>query len=217
MDPIAHIRTDFPEKFGVPRQAGLVPELEARIVFEPAYRRDEAVRGIDGFSHLWLVWEFSQSPTSWQPTVRPPRLGGNERMGVFATRSPVRPNRIGLSSVRLLRVDPGPELVVAGADLVDGTPVFDVKPYVPADVHTDARFGFLDRNTDYTLDVVIPAEHAATVPADRLAALEGVLAQDPRPAYQRDDREYGVSFAGVNVRFVVEGRTARVTGVSPLG
>ena len=215
MDPIAHFVSDFPEKFGVPRQAGLVEELVGRVVFEPRCRREEAVRGLKGFSHVWLLWRFSLSPDAWSPTVRPPRLGGNERMGVFATRSPVRPNPIGLSCVRLLAVEPGPELVVAGGDLVDGTPVLDVKPYVPADCHPEASHGFLARNDDYRLEVALPARLARTVPQDRRAALVGVLAEDPRPAYQRDGREYGLTFGGVNVRFVVEGRTLEVVDVTP--
>lgn len=216
MHPIAHVESDFPEKFGVPRQAGLVEELEAVVVFEPEFRSRDAVRGLDGFSHLWLLWVFSQSPGRWSPTVRPPRLGGNERMGVFATRSPVRPNPIGLSCVRLIRIDDGPRLVVAGADLVDGTPIIDVKPYVPADRIDSADYGFLSANTDYGLEVEIPAECAQAIPDDKLAALRGVLAQDPRPAYQRDEREYGVAFAGMNVRFRVRGRRLRVEGVTRL-
>ncbi len=217
MDPIARFESDFPEKFGVPRQAGLVDELVGRVVFEQRFRRAEAVRGLGGFSHVWLLWRFSLSPDGWSPTVRPPRLGGNERMGVFATRSPVRPNPIGLSCVRLLAVEPGPELVVAGGDLVDGTPVLDVKPYVPADCHPEASHGFLACNDDYRLEVDLPDHLARTVPEERRAALVGVLAEDPRPAYQRDGREYGLTFAGVNVRFVVEGRTLRVVDVTPCG
>ncbi len=214
--PIAHIETDFPQKFGVPRQAGLVPELEGRVVFEPDYRIPDTVRGLEGFSHVWLLWLFSQSPTEWSPTVRPPRLGGNQRMGVFATRSPVRPNRLGLSCVRLLRVDDGPQLVVAGADLVDGTPILDVKPYVPADRVEDPRRGWLDALEQRGLDVEIPDDLAARIPDERLSALRGVLAQDPRPAYQRDQREYGVAFAGRNVRFTVDGNLLRVIDVTRL-
>lgn len=217
MEPIARIHTDFPEKFGVPRQAGLVPALEGRIVFEPKYRCDDAIRGIEGFSHLWLIWECTQAPERWSATVRPPRLGGNVRMGVFATRSPVRPNRIGLSSVRLVGVDPGPELIVAGADLVDGTPLWDIKPYVPSDVHAEASFGFIDGNTDYRLEVFIPDKLLCRIPEDRREALIGVLSEDPRPAYQRDQRVYGLAFAGYNVRFHVEGRKLVVQNITALG
>lgn len=217
MEPIATIRTDFPEKFGVPRQAGLVPELEGRVIFEPAFRSLDAVRGLEGFSHIWLVWLFSKSPAEWTPTVRPPRLGGNERMGVFATRAPVRPNPIGLSCVRLVRVDPGPELVVAGADLVDATPILDIKPYVPADAQSNARYGFLSRNASYRLRVHIPDELLAQVPDTKRKALVGLLSEDPRPAYQRDGRSYGVAFAGYNVRFHVEDETLFVDAITRLG
>lgn len=217
MEPIATIRTDFPEKFGVPRQAGLVPELEGRVIFQPAFRSSDAVRGLEGFSHIWLVWLFSKSPAEWSPTVRPPRLGGNERMGVFATRAPVRPNPIGLSCVRLVRVDPGPELVVAGADLVDATPILDIKPYVPADAHPDARYGFLSRNASYRLQVQIPDELLTQVPDAKREALVGLLSEDPRPAYQRDGRAYGVAFAGYNVRFHVEDETLFVDAITQLG
>lgn len=211
-NPIAHIRSDFSEKFGIPRQSGLVPELRARVVFEPEYRNPDAIRGLDGFSHLWLIWEFSAAPDSsapsWTPTVRPPRLGGEVRMGVFATRSPNRPNPIGLSSVQLLAIEQdravGPVLLVGGADLLDGTPIHDIKPYVAADLHPDAQLGFTVINTDYRLRVQISDELLAQVPADRQAALLGVLAEDPRPAYQNDpDRIYGVAFAGMNVKFTV--------------
>jgi len=208
--PIAHIRSDFPGKFGIPRQSGLVEALEALVVFEPPYRRREALRGIEGFSHLWLIWEFSQSE-GWSPTVRPPRLGGNQRMGVFATRSPFRPNPIGLSCVRLLGVEGdralGMVLRVAGADLMDGTPIYDIKPYVPyADCRPEATAGFTGQGQDYCLEVDIPAPLLAKVPPDKLEALRGVLAQDPRPAYQRDGRSYGLGFAGLEVKFTVEGR-----------
>lgn len=214
MQPIAHISSDFPQKFGVPRQAGLVPELTAEVIFSPEFRSPEAVRGLAGFSHIWLIWLFSRSPARWSPTVRPPRLGGNERMGVFATRSPIRPNPIGLSSVRLLKVS-ADRLVVAGADLVDNTPILDIKPYIPADQHPDATFGFLSRGTDYELAVEIPDECAAALPPAKLAALRGLLAQDPRPAYQRDARPYGLSFAGHNVRFQVDGAVLRVSSITP--
>lgn len=211
--PIAHIRSEFSSKFGIPRQAGLVPQLRSRVVFTPEYRNPDALRGLDGFSHIWLIWEFSAAiragdDQSWSPTVRPPRLGGEIRMGVFATRSPFRPNPIGLSSVRLLEIetDPqlGPVLLVGGADLIDGTPIHDIKPYVSADVHADAQMGFTARNPDYRLRVELSDELAALVPANRVDALRGVLAEDPRPAYQHDpDRSYGLAFAGLDVKFKV--------------
>ena len=206
---IARIRSDFPEKFGIPRQCGLVPELRARIVFEPPYRSPEALRGIEGFSHLWLIWQFSQSADRpWSPTVRPPRLGGNERVGVFASRSPFRPNPLGLSCVALEGVsrDPalGPVLTVSGADLLDGTPIYDVKPYLPyADAHPDALGGFAPAPAA-TVTVDFPPALLERVPPESREALLGVLAQDPRPRYQNDpERLYGMAFAGVNVRFRV--------------
>lgn len=211
MQPIAHIRSDFPTKFGIPRQAGLVAELQAAVVFEEAYRDPEALRGLDGFSHLWLIWEFSAvKREGWSPTVRPPRLGGNARMGVFATRSPFRPNPIGLSCVKLERVELdhrlGPVLHVSGADLMDGTPILDIKPYVPyADCHPEAAEGFTASGQDYRLEVDIPADLLAKVPEDKREALRGVLAQDPRPSYQRDpDRVYGFVFGGMEIKFKVQ-------------
>ena len=211
MAVIARVHSDFSEKFGIPRQSGLVPELRAELVFEPAYRNPDALRGIEGFSHLWLIWGFSEcAGRAFSPTVRPPRLGGNERMGVFATRSPFRPNPIGLSCVRLLSVrqdaERGMVLELGGADLMDGTPVFDVKPYLPyADCIPDAVGGFAPTRAEETLTVEIPPECAALVPPDRLEALRAVLAHDPRPAYQRSpERVYGLSFAGLQVRFRVE-------------
>ena len=210
MKPVARIRSDFPTKFGIPRQAGLVEALSATVVFEPEFRDPEALRGIEDFSHLWLIWEFSAAKRdSWSPTVRPPRLGGNTRVGVFATRSPFRPNPIGLSCVRLLGVehthDAGTVLHVAGADLMDGTPIFDIKPYIPyADCHPDATEGFTAPGQDYLLEVDIPQRLLARIPEDRREALKGVLAQDPRPSYQRDpERVYGFGFAGLEVRFTV--------------
>ena len=208
---IARIRSDFKTKFGVPRQSGLVEALRARVVFEPEYRDSEALRGIEGFSHLWLIWQFSAAVREgWSPTVRPPRLGGNERMGVFATRSPFRPNAIGLSCVRLEGIEQtaeGAVLVVSGADLMDGTPIYDVKPYLPyADCKPEASGGFApQRGTE--LAVEIPEALLARVPENKRAALTGVLAQDPRPPYQNDpQRVYGMEFAGQNVRFrVAEG------------
>ena len=220
MKPVARIRSDFPTKFGIPRQSGLVDSLTATIVFEPEYRDPEALRGMEGFSHLWLIWEFSEAKRdSWSPTVRPPRLGGNTRMGVFATRSPFRPNPIGLSCVRLLGVettaDMGTVLHVAGADLMDGTPIFDIKPYVPyADCHPDATEGFTAPGQDYLLEVDIPAELLPRIPADRLDALKGVLAQDPRPSYQRDpERVYGFGFAGMEIKFTVRDGVLQVNSV----
>lgn len=214
--PIAYMRSDFPEKFGIPRQAGVVPELEGVIVFEPAYRDPEALRGIEGFSRLWLIWQFSGAVTgTFSPTVRPPRLGGNTRMGVFATRSPFRPNALGLSCVELKAVETRPGcgtvLVVRGADLMDGTPIYDIKPYVPyADCHPDAKAGFAP-DPGSRLRVELPAALAARVPAEKRQALEGVLANDPRPRYQRDpDRVYALRFAGLHVRFTVADGVARV-------
>ena len=220
MEPIAHIRSDFPTKFGVPRQAGLVEELEAAVVFAPPYRVAEALRGIEGFSHLWLIWEFSKNRREgWSPTVRPPRLGGNARVGVFATRSPFRPNPIGLSCVRLERVEPdgpeGPMLIVSGADLVDGTPILDIKPYLPyADCHPEAAGGFAGAAPKGALAVDIPPELLSRVPENRRRALAAVLAQDPRPPYQDDpERVYGFGFAGLEVRFRVRDGVLTVTDI----
>ena len=221
MEPVAHIRSDFSSKFGAPRQAGLVEELRSAVVFEPPYRIAEALRGIEGFSHLWLIWEFSENRgKAWSPTVRPPRLGGNRRLGVFATRSPFRPNPIGLSCVKLEGVDwdtpEGPVLRVAGGDLVDGTPIFDIKPYIPyADCRPEATGGFAGAAPEETLAVEFPPGLLERVPGDRRAALTGVLAQDPRPPYQNDpDRVYGFGFAGLEVRFTV--RDGVLTGVDIL-
>ena len=209
---IARIRSDFSTKFGIPRQSGLVEELEAAVVFEPEYRNPDALRGLEGFSHLWLIWEFSQARReSWSPTVRPPRLGGNRRLGVFATRSPFRPNPIGLSCVRLLGVDlhtpEGPVIRVAGADLMDGTPIYDIKPYLPyADCKPQAVGGFASVPKEASLEVDCPAELLTLVPEGKRAALLGVLAQDPRPQYQDDpERVYGMAFGGLEVRFRVAG------------
>lgn len=210
MHIIANIHSDFPTKFGIPRQSGLVEELTAKIVFTPDYRAPEAVRGLEDFSHIWLIWQFSKAVREhWSPTVRPPRLGGNTRMGVFATRSPFRPNAIGLSCVRLLKVEPntpeGPVLTVAGADLMDGTPILDIKPYIPyADCQMEATGGFTDTAGEFLLKVEFPPELLSMVPEDRREALIGVLRHDPRPSYQRKpERVYGMEFAGVNVRFKV--------------
>ena len=209
---IAHIRSDFTTKFGIPRQSGLVEELEARIVFAPEYRSEAALRGLEGFSHLWLIWEFSQAKRdTWSPTVRPPRLGGNQRLGVFATRSPFRPNPIGLSCVRLVGVDlhtpEGPVIRVAGADLMDGTPIYDIKPYLPyADCKPEALGGFAAQPKEATLSVEISEDLLAQIPEGKRAALVGVLAQDPRPSYQDDpERVYGMAFGGLEVKFRVEG------------
>ena len=220
MKVVARIKSEFREKFGIPRQSGLVEALRAELVFEPEYRNADALRGLEGFSHIWLIWQFSQAVREdWSPTVRPPRLGGNTRLGVFATRSPFRPNPIGLSCVRLegLRQDPslGTVLVVSGADLLDGTPIYDIKPYLPyADAHPEAVGGFAAAAPEAKLEVLIPEAVKAAMPAERLEALRGVLALDPRPSYQNDpERVYGMRFAGYNVRFSVEGDTLRVRGV----
>lgn len=217
MKIIARIHSDFPTKFGVPRQSGLVESLQAAVVFEPEYRSADAVRGLDAFSHIWLIWEFSESKRdTWSPTVRPPRLGGNARMGVFATRSPFRPNPLGLSCVRLERVELhpelGPVLHVSGADLMDGTPIYDIKPYIPyADSHPDASAGFTGQVDMQPLRVEIPPTLLGLLPPDRREALTGVLAQDPRPRYQTSpDRVYGLEFAGFDVRFTVDGGTLTV-------
>ena len=206
---IAHLHCDLPDKFGLPRQSGIVEALEGRIVFEPEYRNPDALRGIEGFSHLWLIWQFSEAVRGgFSPTVRPPRLGGNTRMGVFATRSPFRPNALGLSCVRLLAVesDPelGPVLRVGGADLMDGTPIYDIKPYLPyADCKTGARAGFAP-DPGAPLTVVFAPGTEEKIPAEQREALRGVLANDPRPRYQNDpERMYGLSFAGRNVKFRV--------------
>ena len=217
---IARIQSDFPTKFGIPRQSGLVDTLEAKILFEPEYRNPDALRGLEGFSHLWLIWEFSQAKREgWSPTVRPPRLGGNQRLGVFATRSPFRPNPIGLSCVRLAGIDlhtpQGPILRVRGADLMDGTPIYDIKPYLPyADSHPQALGGFASQPKQASLTVECPPQLWEQVPPDKREALRGVLAQDPRPAYQEDPhRVYGMSFGGLEVRFQVNGNRLTVVAV----
>lgn len=215
--PIAHINTDFKEKFGIPRQSGLVEALRASIVFEPEYRVPDAVRGLEEFSHIWLLWEFSRARReNWSPTVRPPRLGGNKRVGVFATRSPFRPNALGLSAVRLEGVETdgpsGPVLHVSGADLLDGTPIYDIKPYLPyADAIPGASGGFTDQTARRVLTVDCPPELLAKLPPEKREALLAVLAQDPRPSYQSDpDRVYGMAFAGAEIQFTVEGGTLAV-------
>lgn len=221
MKTIARIQTDFPTKFGIPRQSGLT-ELEAVIVFEPEYRRPEALRGIEAFSHLWLIWEFSEAKRDgWSPTVRPPRLGGNTRVGVFATRSPFRPNPIGLSSVRLLGVEKtseGDVLRVSGADLMDGTPILDIKPYLAfTDSHPDALGGFADERRGDHLEVVFPEQLLEAVPSEKRDSLISLLSEDPRPHYQNDpSREYGFGFAGLNILFRVDGAVLHVTSVEAL-
>lgn len=222
MKPVAVIRTDFPEKFGIPRQSGLVESLAGRIIPEPEYRVREAFRGLEEFSHLWLVWVFSENlEKPWSPTVRPPRLGGNSRMGVFATRSPFRPNPIGLSCVRLEKIDwedpEGPVLLVRGADLMDGTPILDIKPYLPyADALPDAIGGFAAQAPERRLEVILPPELAGRVPDDKKEALLDVLSRDPRPAYQNDpERVYGLAFAGLNLRFRVEEGRLTVLSAEP--
>ena len=208
---IARMRSDFATKFGIPRQSGLVDKLRSTIVFEPEYRNADALRGIEGFSHLWIIWQFSEAVRSgWSPTVRPPRLGGNTRMGVFATRSPFRPNNLGLSCVKLLGVEEteefGTVIHVGGADLMDGTPIFDIKPYIPyADCHPEAAGGFTDGAGEYLLQVVFPEELLAVLPQEKRQAAVSVLSHDPRPSYQRDpDRVYGLTFAGFDIRFTVK-------------
>ena len=217
---IARMHSPFGEKFGIPRQSGLVQEVVSRVVFEPAFRSVDAVRGLEGFSHIWILWQFSENLRStWSPTVRPPRLGGNERMGVFATRSPFRPNPIGLSCVRLERVETdgelGPVLHVTGADLMDGTPIFDIKPYLPyTDSHPEATGGFTDGKAMARLTVDLPPELAGKLEPAQRDGLIGVLSCDPRPRYQDDpSRIYGLTFAGRNVKFTVDGENLTVLEV----
>ena len=220
---IARMHSDFPTKFGIPRQSGLVEELESTIVFEPEFRNPDALRGIEGYSHLWIIWQFSQAVRQeWSPTVRPPRLGGNTRMGVFATRSPFRPINLGLSCVKLLGVEhtqtEGTVLHVAGADLMDGTPIFDIKPYVPySDSFPDAAGGFTDTADDFILNVEFPKHLLSKIPTNKQQAAIGVLSHDPRPSYQRKSgRIYGLSFAGFDIRFTVEEKTLTVCEVNDL-
>lgn len=221
--PIAHIHNDYTAKFGIPRQSGLVEQVESTIVFTPPYRNEDALRGLEGWSHLWLLWLFSESiRENWSPTVLPPRLGGKTRMGVFATRSPFRPNPIGLSSVKLLGVDlhtsDGPVIRVAGADLMDGTPILDIKPYLPyTDSHPDATGGFAEPVRAYALDVVFPDNWKAMVPQRLMEPVLGLLAQDPRPSYQNDpERIYGVAFGGYDFRFRVNEGVLTVCEVEKL-
>ena len=220
---IAHIRSDFSTKFGIPRQSGLVDELTARIVFTPPFRNEAALRGLEGFSHIWLIWAFHQAQRAdWSPTVRPPRLGGNTRMGVFATRSPFRPNSIGLSSVRLekteLHPELGPVLHISGADLMNGTPIYDIKPYLPyADSHPEVRGGFTDKIEDYRLKVEFPETLIEKVPAEQREALVEVLANDPRPRYQnKPDKIYGLAYGSNDIHFTVREKKLTVCDVTEL-
>ncbi len=221
MKTIAHIENDFPTKFGIPRQSGRVKELRARIVFEPEYRNPDALRGLEDFSHIWLIWEFSQAARKeWSPTVRPPRLGGNVKKGVFATRSPFRPNPVGLSCVKLEKIvmeeKLGPVLYVTGADLMDRTPIYDIKPYIPyADCHPEALGGFAENIKDYRLHVEFPQELLNRIPEEKRAALLEVLSEDPRPAYQHDPgREYGMPFGTKDIHFRVDGSILTVYDVT---
>ena len=221
--PVAYIRTDFSEKFGIPRQSGLADSLRGTIVFEPEYRNPDALRGLDGFSHLWLIWEFSANSGNgdWQPTVRPPRLGGNERMGVFATRSPFRPNPLGLSCVEIDSIESdtpdGPLIHVKGADLMDMTPIYDIKPYIKyADARPHAKCGYVDELQERKLKVIIPAELSERIEDKSvLEPLVQTLGLDPRPSYHNDpERVYGLSFAGLNVRFRVDGGVLMVLDIN---
>ena len=221
MKVIAYIHTEFPTKFGIPRQSGIIESLKGTIVFEPEYRNPDAVRGLEEFSHLWLIWEFSEAKRdNWSPTVRPPRLGGNVRKGVFATRSPFRPNPIGLSSVRLESIEMdsklGPVLHVTGADLMDGTPIYDIKPYIVyTDSHPDAVSGFASKPTEYLLEVEFPEELLEKVPSEQRESLTAVLAHDPRPQYQDDpERIYGMTFGNLEIKFKVNGRCLSVVDLT---
>ncbi len=220
---IAHIKTDFPTKFGIPRQSGLVKNAKGKIIFCEEYRNREALRGIEGFSHLWLLWKFSESVTEeWSPTVRPPRLGGNKRMGVFATRSPFRPNPIGLSSVKLERIientPDGAVLEVSGVDMLDGTPIYDIKPYIAyTDSHPDAKGGFSEEVFENNLTVEYSDGITNLIPEEKLVALTEILSQDPRPAYQNDiNRIYSFEFANYNIKFKTEGEKLFVTEVGEM-
>jgi tRNA-Thr(GGU) m(6)t(6)A37 methyltransferase TsaA len=220
VSPVAHVQTDFKEKFGIPRQSGRAPALTARIVFEKEYRTDDALRGIEGFSHLWLLFHFSATKQEgFSATVRPPRLGGNERVGVFASRSPFRPNKIGLSCVKLERIEHtqeyGTVLIVSGADLLDGTPILDIKPYLPfADCIPSATGGYAQTNKDYRLQVIFPSALLDKIPQDKREGLMQCLADDPRPSYQEDGaRTYGMRFGEQNIRFQVEGELLTVTEI----
>ena len=220
---IARMKSDFPTKFGIPRQSGLVDALQSTIIFEPEFRNADTLRGLENYSHLWLIWQFSQAVRKeWSPTVRPPRLGGNTRMGVFATRSPFRPNSLGLSSVQIIGLEDTPQygtvIHVAGADLMDGTPIFDIKPYIPyCDSHPEATGGFTDTADDFILEVDFPHHLLEKIPVEKRNALLGTLSHDPRPSYQQDpNREYGLTFAGVNIRFQVADKHLTVNEVEKL-
>ena len=219
MKIIAHIESGYKEKFGIPRQSGMVGKALSRIVFEKEYRNEAAFKGLEGFSHIWVVWQFSEAVREdWSPTVRPPRLGGNKRMGVFATRSPFRPNSIGLSSVKLQKIefskDKGPVLVVSGADMLDGTPIFDIKPYLKfTDSHPDAISGYADEYIDYRLEVDFPLEMQKNIPAEVLEAAKEMLSFDPRPSYQDDGRVYGTRFYGYEIKFCVAKNVLKVVEV----
>ena len=219
---IAKIQSDFPTKFGIPRQSGITETLVSRVIFEPEYRNESAVNGLEEFSHIWLLWQFSETlREDWSPTVRPPRLGGNKRVGVFATRSPFRPNEIGLSSVRLEKIEytkEGPVLVVSGADLMDGTPIFDIKPYLPfTDSHPEAKSGFAENTADYSVDVVFECDFPEKFPENKKEALKTVLSNDPRPSYKEDgNRIYGFGFAGFEVKFKVENGTLFVKEIEEM-
>lgn len=223
MKVIAHVRSEFPAKFGIPRQSGLVNSLKAQIIFEPAYRNEAALRGLEAYSHIWLLWEFSEAKRKdWSPTVRPPRLGGNRRMGVFATRSPFRPNPIGLSCVKLEKIDwqtpQGPVLLVAGGDLMDGTPIYDIKPYLPfTDSHPEAVAGFADEVKDRELIVQYSQEEYQKIPPGQRQAVLEILKQDPRPSYQKDpQRVYGFVYAQMEIRFKVENEILTIESVTQL-
>lgn len=216
--PVAYVRTDFKEKFGIPRQSGRAPSLIARIIFTPEYRRETALKNIEEFSYLWIIFGFSKAKREpFSPTVRPPRLGGNKRVGVFASRSPFRPNGLGLSSVKLVKIEKtaeGTTLLVSGADLLDGTPVYDIKPYLPfTDSHPDASGGYAEENANYKLDVVFPDELKKIVIANKFPSLIECLSDDPRPSYQEDGREYGMRFADYEIKFTVEDKTLTVNSV----
>ena len=220
---IARMKSDFPSKFGIPRQSGLVEQLRSTIIFEPEFRNADALRGIEGYSHLWLIWQFSEAVRQeWSPTVRPPRLGGNTRMGVFATRSPFRPNNLGLSSVKLLGVEQtaefGTVLHVGGADLMDSTPIFDIKPYIPySDCHAEALGGFTDHADDFLLEVDFPPALLQQLPPKKQEAALAILSHDPRPSYQRNpDRVYGLPFAGFDIRFTVVDSRLTVVEINKL-
>ncbi len=221
---IARIHNGFSSKFGIPRQSGLIPTALSRIVFEPEYRNPDALRGLEDFSHLWLIWEFSEAKRdAWSPTVRPPRLGGNRRMGVFATRSPFRPNPVGLSCVKIeeiiLNAPDGPLIVVSGADLMDGTPIYDIKPYLPyADSHPEARGGFAAGEWNRKLRVECPEGLLRRVPQDQRQAVLDILSQDPRPSYQHDpERVYGMEYAGMDIRFRVDGDVLEIIEIVSIG